>query len=301
MARIAVAGLINLETTLKVDGFPVEYSSIRFSFFGVNSTVSGVGYNVSKALTALGDTVHFMALTGDDATAALVRSQLDAHQISDAYLRRDLVQTPQSVVMYDPTGKRAIFTDLKDIQDRVYPTDAAESALNGTDLAVLCNINFSRPLIGLAKARGLPIATDIHAISDVHDGYNRDYMAAATVLFQSHERLPCQPWEWIHALWETYQTPVSVIGMGEHGALLGLLEGRQIIHVPAVTTRPIVNTVGAGDALFSAFVHTYAQTYDPLLALKKAVVFASYKIGVAGAADGFLDSDGLENLYHQTA
>lgn len=299
MTKIAVAGLINLETTLKIDGFPVDYSPIRFTFGGVNSTVSGVGYNVSKALTILGNTVNFMALTGADSTAELVRSSLAKAGISDAYVQAELAQTPQSVVMYDPNGKRAIFTDLKDIQDRLCPPDAVNSALNGADLAVLCNINFSRPMLALARARGLPIATDIHAISDIHDAYNRDYMAAATILFQSHEQLPCQPWEWIHALWDTYQTPVSVIGMGEHGALLGLLEGRQLIHVPAVTTRPIVNTVGAGDALFSAFVSTYARTYDPVLALKKAVVFASYKIGVAGAADGFLDAEGLETWFSQ--
>jgi ribokinase len=299
MARIAVAGLVNVETTLRVDGFPLEYQPIRFAFGGVNSTVSGVGYNVSRALSTLGNTVDLMTLIGDDAAAALVRSALSVYGMSGEAVQSNLQHTPQSVVMYEPSGRRAIFTDLMDIQEAAYPAAIAERLLDGADLAVLCNINFSRPILVLARARGLPIATDVHAISDIHDAYNRDYISAATVLFQSHERLPCEPWQWIHALWDTYQTPVSVIGMGEHGALLGLLEGRQIIHVPAVTTRPIVSTVGAGDALFSAFVHIYAQTYDPFLALKKAVVFASYKIGVAGGAEGFLDADGLETWFFQ--
>lgn len=299
MARIAVAGLVNVETTVKIDGFPLEYAPIRFAFGGVNSTVSGVGFNVSKALTTLGNTVDLMTLTGDDAAAVLVRSALATHGMSDAAVQPNLQHTPQSVVMYEPSGRRAIFTDLKDIQEAAYPAAIAERLLDGVKLAALCNINFSRPMLGLARARGLPIATDVHAISDIHDAYNRDYMAAATLLFQSHEKLPCEPWQWIHALWEAYQTPISVIGMGEHGALLGILDGRHILHVPAVTTRPVVSTVGAGDALFSAFVHTYAQTYDPVLALRKAVVFASYKIGSAGGAEGFLDSVGLETWFAQ--
>ena len=47
MSRILVSGLINIETTLKVDGFPIPYFPVRFPFHGVNSTVSGVGYNIA--------------------------------------------------------------------------------------------------------------------------------------------------------------------------------------------------------------------------------------------------------------
>ncbi len=66
--------------------------------------------------------------------------------------------------------------------------------------------------------------------------------------------------------------------------------------VAAIQTRPVVNTIGAGDALFSAFVYFYNQTQDPYLAIKKAVVFASYKIGETGAAAGFLDEARLNAL-----
>ncbi len=69
---------------------------------------------------------------------------------------------------------------------------------------------------------------------------------------------------------------------------------RAIQRFPAVYTRPVINSIGAGDALFSAFLHVYSQTDDPYLSLRKAMVFASYKIGVASAAEGFLDQPGLE-------
>ena len=50
MSRFFVAGLINLETTLAIDGFPLAYFPARYPFFGIQTTVSGVGYNLAKAL-----------------------------------------------------------------------------------------------------------------------------------------------------------------------------------------------------------------------------------------------------------
>ncbi len=49
MANILVSGLINTETTVRVRQFPVNYYPIDYPFFGVNTAVSGVAYNISKA------------------------------------------------------------------------------------------------------------------------------------------------------------------------------------------------------------------------------------------------------------
>jgi len=299
MTRILVAGLINIETTLKVSHFPVEYAPVRFPFFGIDSTVSGVGYNVTRALTVLGNDVSLLALTGADTGDTLTRAALDQHGIAGDTVLCQMNHTPQSVILYDPSGMRSIFTDLKDIQEQTYPPERFQQALADADLAVLCNINFARPMLAATRAAGVPIATDIHAISDIHDPYNRDYMASADILFQSHENLPCTPEEWIHQVWQHYPAPVVVIGLGGEGALLGVRADETIERVPSIYTRPVVSSIGAGDALFSAFVHLYARTHDPYLSLRKAVVFASYKIGVAGAADGFLGAAELDALYEQ--
>ena len=50
MKKILVSGLINTETTVKIKQFPIEYFPIDYSFFGVNTRVSGVAYNLAKAL-----------------------------------------------------------------------------------------------------------------------------------------------------------------------------------------------------------------------------------------------------------
>ena len=58
----------------------------------------------------------------------------------------------------------------------------------------------------------------------------------------------------------------------------------------------VVNTVGAGDALFSAFVHFYAQGMEPLECLKRAQIFASAKIRVSGASRGFVTEAEIEEM-----
>jgi acarbose 7IV-phosphotransferase len=299
MARIFVAGLINIETTLKVDAFPVTYQPVRYPFFGVNTTVSGVGYNISKALSTLDHEGNLASLIGGDYAAQQIRHQLHALGVSDRSVLSTLDHTPQSVILYDGEGKRAIFTDLKDIQDRSYPQADFAEGLQGCALAVLANINFSRYMLAQVRAAGIPIATDVHAISSIDDAYNHDYMAAADILFQSHEHLPCPPEDWIRLLWQHFNNRIIVIGLGSDGALLGLREDAQILHIPAAYTRPVVNTIGAGDALFSSFLHGFVQSGNAVEALRKAVVFASYKIGEAGAADGFLTAPALEDWYRR--
>ncbi len=294
MARILISGLINIETTLRVEGFPIHYNPVNYPFFGVNSRVSGVGYNLARALTVLGDEVRFLSLIGADPAGQLVRTALANDCIDDQGVLSSLPATAQSVILYDPQGQRQIYVDLKDIQDQHYPDRLYQESAAGCDWLALCNINFSRPMLAQARQAGKYVATDVHAIGDLEDPYNRDFMQAAQVLFMSDEHLPVAPQEWAPRIWDRFGTEVVVIGMGGQGALLAVRRDRALQHFPAVFTRPVVNSIGAGDALFSAFLHVYAQTGDPYLSLRKAMIFASYKIGVASAAEGFLDERGLE-------
>ena len=296
MPRILVSGLINIETTLKVDGFPLTYAPVRYPFFGVNSSVSGVGFNVSKALTTLGHDVRFLSLIGQDMAGAIVRATLAQAGISADLILSALPTTAQSVILSDPSGRRQIHVDLKNIQEQVYPEESFDAALAGCDAAVLCNINFSRPFLRRARAAGRLVATDVHTVSRLDDDYNQDFMAAADVLFMSDELLPMPPEAWAADIMARYAPQVLVIGLGAQGALLAVKRDRFVGRLPAASVRPVVSTIGAGDALFSAFVHGFVRTGDPYHALRQAIVFAAYKIGVTSAADGFLDQTALDRL-----
>jgi ribokinase len=294
MSRFFVAGLINMETTLAVDSFPIPYSPVNFPFFGIQTTVSGVGYNVAKALTTLGNQVDFASLVGREDNGLLVYRALKADGIGDELVLDALAETAQSVILYDPAGKRQIHTDLKDIQDQVYPLERAADALEAADLAVICNVNFARPLLAVAKELGKPVATDVHALRSLDDDYNQDFMAAADILFLSDESLDDTPKQVIRRILKQFDAQIVVIGMGAEGAMMGVRRDGFVGHFPAVRTREVVNSIGAGDALFSAFLDRFQHLHDPYAALRQAMVFASYKIGEKGAAQGFLTAAALK-------
>lgn len=295
MSKIVVCGLLNIETTVAVEKFPVEYQPINFSFFGVNSAPSGVGLNLALALNTLGDDVSLLSLCGNDLQAKTVKDYLLLQKINTDKILSTLKETPQSVVLYDKSGKREIFCDLKDTQDAKYNADIFKSAVQSCDAVCLCNINFARNLLPIAKEHNKPIITDVHVISDIDDEYNKDFMQYADILFMSNENI-ANTREFIKEVEHRYGTSVIVMGMGSKGALLYTRADDKFVEVPAVKTRQVKNTVGAGDALLSAFTHFYIGGYSAYDSLRLASVFSSYKIGDKSASSGFLAEKELIQL-----
>ena len=291
-----VVGNLNIETTAKVASFPLDYTPTAYTPFGVSSRVSAVGYNLSKALVTLGEDVMLASIIGRDLAATNIRAVLAADGIDDQFVLAQVEQTPQSVVLYDSAGARHIRTDLKDVLDQSYPLTQFEQAAAGCDVVVLTNIAYTRPLLSSAAAQNKLIATDLHTLSDLGDSYNRPYLEAANILFMSGEKLPTAPEVWARRVLQHFPAKVVVIGLGAQGAVLAHRQADEPVHVPAVVTRPVINSSGAGDALFAAFLHAYARSRNPEEALRTAVVFASYKVGAAGSSEGFLDRSSLAEL-----
>lgn len=73
-------------------------------------------------------------------------------------------------------------------------------------------------------------------------------------------------------------------------------EGR-FYDMPAAKTEKIVNTVGAGDCLFSTFISMYAKGELPSAeCLELAQKAAAHKIGFDGAAEGFMSLKDVRSL-----
>ncbi len=295
MAKIVVSGLINIETTLKVERFPIEYTPVNYPFFGIESTLSGVGYNVAKALHTLGDEVELVSIVGKDINGKNSIEIIENMGINSEFIEREIDETAQSVILYNENGVRQINVDLKNLQETDYPEDKFAKASENADISVLCNINFSRKLLKIEKDAGRIIATDVHVLSSIDDEYNREFLHCSDILFLSNEHIRGREEEFVAELYKRYGNKIIVCGLGKNGALIHV-ENEGFKKYSAVDTRKIVNTIGAGDALFSAFVHYYAKDKNPYSALEKAIVFASWKIGEKGAADGFLSETELENI-----
>lgn len=295
--KAVVSGLINVETTLKIKQFPIEYFPIDYPFFGIKSEVSGVAYNVAKALLALGNEIQITSFIGRDEEGKRILSKLEDEKIGKQFIYRELKETPVTVALYDQEGKRQIYCDLKDIQEKKVDFATVEPAIKDCDLVVLCNTNFNRSLLRQVKSMGKLIASDVHVVSDINDEYNKEFMEYADILFLSDEQLPCHAEQFIGQLKEKYAAKIIVIGLGKKGALLYQRLEDKICRLEAVQVGEVVNTIGAGDALFSCFLHYYMKGCSPVEALTKAEIFAALKIRYNGAAVGFSSEEIVEEYY----
>ena len=294
MSKILISGLVNTETTVRVRQFPVNYYPIDYPFFGVNTAVSGVAYNIALATKTLGDEVTLLSMTGNDFPADYIRSELRAAGIGTEHLKVNLKETPSSVVLYDSEGKRQIYCDLKDIQEAVY--GFSEEDLYNADIVAACNINFNRPLLSAAKAAGKTIATDVHVLSNIWDDYNRVFLECADIVFLSDEGIGGDYHGFMMELERAYGSEIIVLGRGGQGAAMFVKAENRFYDLPAVHVGDVVNTVGAGDALFSGFIHFYAKGFSPVECLRRAQIFASAKIRVSGASKGFISEHEVEEL-----
>lgn len=297
--KIIVSGLINVETTLKINSFPINYYPIDYPFFGIKSEIAGVAYNVAKAFKTLGNEVELISFIGNDEEGERVKRRLKSDEIGKNYIYQDLLGTPASIILYDTNGKRQIYCDLKDIQDKVLESSKIEQQIKDCDIVVACNINFNRPLLKSARRMGKIIASDVHVLGDIEDEYNKEFMHYADILFLSNEQLPCKAENFLIGLKDRYSHKIIVIGLGEKGALLYEREKNKIYTLEAARIGSVINTVGAGDALFTCFLNYYGKGYGAVEALKRAEIFAALKIASSGASVGFSDEETVEKYYVQ--
>jgi sugar/nucleoside kinase (ribokinase family) len=277
MPRVVVVGVASLYVAAGVGEFPLEYAPGAVpDWMRVGST--GTAAHVAKVLKALGDEVRLCTLAGTDPAGLAVRADLHASGLSGEGVV-DAGATSLGVVLVAPDGSRMGFPYTAVVNAVGYPVETFRRLAAGADLAVLTAARFTRPLIQYAERLPVRIAVDVHLISDIDDSHSRPWLEAADIVFCSHERLPCEPQEWVARVFARYPgCEVAGVGQGADGAIVGLRDGT-LVRAEAVAPRGVVNTSGAGDALFASFLHGWLATGNPVDALKAAVLHAGWKVG----------------------
>lgn len=87
--KVLVSGLVNIETTLQIRKFPIDYFPIDYPFFGINSSVSGVAYNISKAMKTLGNDIELTSMIGNDFEGEQIVKNLKESGIGFETVKRD--------------------------------------------------------------------------------------------------------------------------------------------------------------------------------------------------------------------
>lgn len=177
-----------------------------------------MAYNVGKALKTLGNDIQITSFIGEDEEGKRILSKLEEEGIEKRFVYRELKETPVTVALYDEEGRRQIYCDLKDIQEKNMDFGRLEGVIRDCDLVVLCNTNFNRTLVREVKRIGKMIASDVHVVSDIDDEYNKEFMECSDILFLSDEQLPCDAEQFIFELKKKYSSKIIVIGMGDKGS-----------------------------------------------------------------------------------
>ncbi|MDE6362742.1 MAG: carbohydrate kinase family protein [Lachnospiraceae bacterium] len=295
MSKFMVAGFVQMETIVKVETLPVPYKQFESIPDLVNSGIGGAGFNEAMALKWLGNEVDFMSMV----SRSMSRRQIEAYlKTYDVDLKTDYVLPkldgmPTSVILYS-RGMKQTFEDVKDIRHVEYDYDLLESRIQDKDMILMSNCNFCRPIIGLAKKYQKPIAVNVRSMRAEKIANKEDFLAAADVLYISDDDLESDHYDCIKECKEKYDPEIVIMGIGDKGVILYTKEDNSMIEYRPVKTNEIVNTIGAGNALFSSFMHYYVKTKNAKEAIKNALLFASYKIGFVGTSNGFMTEEQIE-------
>ena len=293
MSRFLVAGVTQIETIVRVDKIPVSYAPVTSVNDSIYTAVGGDAYNESLALKWLGDEVSFMSIVGRNQDLSVINPPDRKITLSTEYIIPQMNETPTEVVLYDNQRKQQIFEDIKDLRENVYDMSMVPPIAMASDMMVLANANFCRPFAKLAKEYSKPIAVNIRYYRPEKEKYNTDFLEPAKVLYFSDDTLTEDPYDFIKRISDTYGTEIIILGQGSEGLILFDRTQDLRVHYNTVKTNDVVNTIGAGNALFACFLHFYMETGDSVNAIKNALLFASYKIGYMGTSNGFMTPDQL--------
>ncbi len=294
MSNFIVAGITQIETIVKVDNIPVEYAPLTSVPDTIFTAAGGDAYNETLALKWLGNQVSFLSIVGRNQDMSIFNPSNRSVTIQTDYILRKLESTPTQVILYDRERQQQIFEDIKGLREMHYDMAMVSPLIAQSDMVVLANANFCRPFIEVAQRYNKPIAVNIHDFQREKEKYNTDFLGAANILYFSDDTMTEDPFEFIKSIADTYHPDIIILGQGAKGLILYDRVRELNVHYNTVKTNEVVNTAGAGNALFACFLHYYRETGDSVDSIKNALLFASYKIGYMGTSNGFMTVEQVE-------
>ena len=295
MSKFLVSGILQRETIVKIDTLPIEYQPVTDTFGSIHSGIGGDSYNEAIALKWLGNDVNFFTMIGSEENSSILNSNNNDIVLNTDFVLPKLYATPAAVIFYDKSRKQQIFEDIKDSRSIEYDLDLFKAQLPGAEMLITANANFCRPLLQAALEDGKNIAVNIRKFKYETEQYNKFFLENADYLYLSDDNLAEDPYDFVKYIAEKYHPEIIILGQGADGLLIYSEKEGTYAHFNSVKTNEIVNTVGAGNALFSCFLHYYNKTGDHNFSIKNALLFASYKIGFMGTSNGFMTEKEIED------
>lgn len=224
--------------------------------------VGQAGGFTSRGFARLGVRTSFIGHVGDDPMGRWVRAELAGDGIDLTGLGVDPAGTARSVNLMAADGSRINFYDARGHMDLAVEPALAADVFAGARLVLFHLANWARHLLPVAREAGAVIACDLQDVRDPADGYRRDFVAGADILFASAAHHP-DPVPMIEHLLEAGRARLVICGRGARGVLVGDADG-VLGHPPPPVDLPVVDTNGAGDALAVGFLRAHVLAGRPV-------------------------------------
>ncbi len=286
--RVTLIGDVMLDVVTRPLG-PVQATSDTAS-----STVVGRGGSAANAAVGLaraGCDVTYVGAVGRDPAADVLRALFEAAGVAT---RLQVVDAPTGVVVaiVDGSGQRAMFTSrgANALLDEAHVVDAlAEGAdhvhVSGYTVLDERTRGLARSAIEAARRCGTPVSVDACSVGPLRAmGASRflDAVAGVTTIFANEE-------EALELGGGSLEMALSVLGnhvaevvvtLGSRGALALGDEGEVRV---AASSRAVLDTTGAGDAVTGAYLAARLQGSSRRAALETAMAAAAAVVGGLGA------------------
>ncbi|MEU8248389.1 adenosine kinase [Nonomuraea sp. NPDC048916] len=242
---VLVLGGAGVDTTVYVPELPLPYAD-TYAVPPVIDRIGNTGAGVALGCAALGLSVAFADLVGDDPQGDLVRRALGGVDFRWAPAEAG---TRRSVLLVGPDGRRTSLFDPRATPGERLPPElytgvrARHAHVSITD--------FCRHVYD--HLDGVPTSTDLHDWDGVDD-HHRDFAQRSDLVFLSSAALP-SPETTMRDILARGRAETVVCTRGAGGCLVLTRGGRVRAFPAAPLPAPVADTNGAGDAFVSGFLY----------------------------------------------
>jgi len=271
----------------------VCFGEVLWDIYPEGKKLGGAPFNVAAHLQKLGANSSIISRVGNDNNGSEIRAAISAQNIDLAYIQiDDDFATGVVKVRLDNEGKPTYTIESPAAWDHIDVNAANTQLVENADAFIFgslaCRSAKSRKsLFDLASLSTYNIC-DLNIRLDFYDLTLIDRLLHITHLLKINddeaallcEVLICSEPDLYPILHKKYGIKTIVQTKGDKGAEAS--EKNSVVKV-AATNIKVVDTVGAGDAFFAAFLHTYLQNQDLRSALGAGCKLGAYVATQHGA------------------
>jgi sugar/nucleoside kinase (ribokinase family) len=289
--KILVIGGVSYDEIVTMDQLP---NGLPTTLFGRSRHMVGsTGVGKALALTKLGIPCTLQSPIGLDEAGQIVRAYLTKNHVDCVF--DSVAETERHINLMDAEGKRiSIF--VATIPSRIDMDKKRMTALIAeADLIVLNIIPYAKSLIGMIKASGKPVWTDLHDYEPGNPYYEEFIDIAETVFFSDDRFTDYMPF--MEKL-ITDGKRLVVVTHGKKGAT-ALDQHRRLHYEAIVNDFDAIDTNGAGDSFFAGYLYGYLQGCSIDTSLKYGAIAGGMAVASYELVNQDLSAEALVKIYHK--